>query len=403
MTVSAALSIMTPAHRARLFVNGQKVPHPFVGPAEGGAILTVVSQPVEQAVTQVFEAIYAGRTFCVTRGEVIDADDDAGFLHTLTSGSTGSPKRIRRTLDSWCRSFAANRDLFEITADDRSAVLGSLDHSLALYAMCEGLWQGLSVDVLSGLRPDRQAEAMQRDGTTILYATPTQLRTVLQIPLPSLRVIAVGGGFLDEGTRSLVALRAPNARLIEFYGAAETSFVTMSDADTPPGSVGRAYPGVQLQIRNSDHSGEGEVWVSSPFLFDGYAEGYSNSTKRDGNWITVGEMGSIKDGYLFLTGRIDRMFTVSDRNYHPEAAENALSRIAGVDHIAVLPKGDVKRGAVPVVFFSGSVSPETLQTEARGLLGPLAPRRAYRLSDFPLLPSAKPDLQALASMLERLE
>ncbi len=50
----------------------------------------------------------------------------------------------------------------------------------------------------------------------------------------------------------------PNADLRVFYGAAETGFVAMSDPDTPPGSVGRPYPGVDIHIE------AGEVFVRSP-------------------------------------------------------------------------------------------------------------------------------------------
>ena len=39
----------------------------------------------------------------------------------------------------------------------------------------------------------------------------------------------------------------------EFYGAAETSFITLADETTPDTSVGRPYPGVDLHL---DPTGE---------------------------------------------------------------------------------------------------------------------------------------------------
>ncbi len=53
-------------------------------------------------------------------------------FETLTGGSTGTPRRIRRTQSSWTASFAVNATLFAITPGTQSAVLGDLVHSLAL-------------------------------------------------------------------------------------------------------------------------------------------------------------------------------------------------------------------------------------------------------------------------------
>ena len=49
------------------------------------------------------------------------------------------------------------------------------------------------------------------------------------------------------------------------YGAAETSFITLADDTTPPDSVGRPYPGVEIRS-----TPEG-IALRSPYLADGYA------------------------------------------------------------------------------------------------------------------------------------
>ena len=70
-----------------------------------------------------------------------------GF-ETLTGGSSGMPRRIRRSAESWIASFAVNAALFEIGpgigigSAVRVAVLGRLVHSLALYAAVEAVHLG---------------------------------------------------------------------------------------------------------------------------------------------------------------------------------------------------------------------------------------------------------------------
>ena len=85
-------------------------------------------------------------------------------FETLTSGSTGPPRRIRRTQASWTASFAVNAG-FGIGPGARVAVPGRLVHSLSLYGAVEGLHLGAEVHLLDGLRPDRSASRWPTGGS----------------------------------------------------------------------------------------------------------------------------------------------------------------------------------------------------------------------------------------------
>ncbi|OUD08292.1 hypothetical protein BVC71_14055 [Marivivens niveibacter] len=400
MEQMTSLPCLRPSRTSRLLHCGSAIDHPYVERSTGGRVTTIRPTPVRPSLLRILECLWSGAPFCVTNGADVDYDDDPDVIHSQSSGSTGAPKRIRRHASSWTASFEQNKDLFGITSSDRSVILGSLDSSLSLYALCEGLHQGITVDVVSGEKPAVQKTALQ--DATILYATPTQARVALNQPFQNLRVIAIGGGHLDDKTRAAIKQNAPNARVVEFYGAAETSFVTMSDDNTPAGSVGSPYPFVQIEIRNADKNGIGEVWVKSPYLFDGYASPELGQTRTDGSWVTVGEIGALRDGYLYLMGRSDRMFTVADRNYFPEPSEAKLATILGVDHIAILPRSNDIRGAVPIILYQGDIAPDQMQDAARQLLNADAPKKAFRLSTFPLTLSGKPDIAALRGMVDRL-
>jgi hypothetical protein len=101
-----------------------------------------------------------------------------GDFETLTGGSLGSFRRVRRTQGSWLASFAINAGLFDLQPGARVAILGRLSHSLALYGALEGVCLGASVHLLDDLRPDHQQRALAGRGITHLYATPAQLRMV---------------------------------------------------------------------------------------------------------------------------------------------------------------------------------------------------------------------------------
>ncbi len=332
----------------------------------------------------------------------LGADDQAPpdpaampVLETLTSGSTGAPRRILRSQASWVVSFAVSARL-GIGPGARAAVLGRLEHSLALYGAVEGLHLGAEVHILDGLRPDRLRIALASKGISHLYATPAQLRQLVDgIGLcPDLRLVLVGGSKLDPGLRAMVCAMAPNAAVREFYGAAEASFIALADEQTPEGSVGRAYPCVEIAVDPG-----GEIWVKSPYLFIAYAGDPGGARWRDG-WLSVGEIGRLQDGFLYLHGRAGRMVTVADQNVFPEEIEAVLGGLPGVGRAAVLPVRDAKRGAVLVAIVQGDpVHEAEIMAALRARLGPLkAPKALIWRSDWPVLPSGKTDLKALEAL-----
>jgi long-chain acyl-CoA synthetase len=327
---------------------------------------------------------------------------DIPVVETLTSGSTGQPRRIRRTQASWTASFTVNAT-FGIGPGARVATLGRLIHSLSLYGAIEGLHLGAQVHHLADLRPDRQRQALAQRHITHLYATPAQLRLILgPDTLPDLSLILIGGSKLDPALRAALATLAPNARLREFYGATETSFITLADEATPETSVGRAYPGVEITLDPG-----GEVWVRSPYLFLGYASPGLTSLpggqgRWRGGWMSVGEIGQMENGYLTLKGRAGRMVTVADQNVFPEEIEALLETLPGVIRAAVLPVPDAKRGNALVAILLGDPAQEAaILTRLRHDLGPLkSPKALIWRQDWPSLASGKTDLKALEASIK---
>lgn len=361
---------------ARLFgPDGAEVP--FAG--VGGVI---PADPPAQAIAR---ALAAGQGFRIGGYGPLP---DQGF-ETLTSGSTGQPRRIARSVASWTASFAVNARLFGIGPGRRLAVLGGPVHSLSLYGALEGACLGAEVHVLAGLRPDRQAAALAVREVDTLYATPAQLRG-LDRPLPGLRLVLVGGSKLDAALRVHLATLAPEAEIREFYGAAETSFITLADAETPEGSVGRPYPGVEIRVD------AGEVRVRSPYLFTGYASDPGGAVWQDG-WLSVGEMGRLEGGFIWLDGRKGRMVTVADQNVFPEAIEALMETLPGITRAAVLPEPDARRGTVLFAVAMGDPAAEAaVLAHLRHVLGPLkAPRRILWRDDWPETAAGKTDFAAL--------
>lgn len=361
--------------------------------AAGQALAPRPGPPVAPDTPQALASVIGLPAFRLGAVDAVAPDPSpVPVFETLTSGSTGTPRRIRRTQASWIASFAVNAR-FGIGPGARVAVLGALQQSLALYGAVEGLHLGAEVHLLAGLRPDRQRQALAQRRITHLYASPAQLRFLAMetVESPDLRLVLVGGSKLDPALRQALSTLAPAAEVREFYGAAEASFITIADTDTPEASVGRAYPGVEIRLDQT-----GAIWVKSPYLFVGYANDPGGATWRDG-WLSLGEMGRMQGGFLYLSGRAGRMVTVADQNVFPEEIEALMHNLPGVQQVAVLPVQDTRRGLVLVAAVQGSPAEEgAILAELRTRLGPLkAPKRLIWQSDWPVLPSGKTDLRAL--------
>jgi long-chain acyl-CoA synthetase len=342
---------------------------------------------------------------------------DTALLFTgFTSGSTGLPKGYRRSHGSWVASFEAEAAEFGLGADDVVLAPGTLTHSLFLYALASGLHAGARVVLCRSFRPDTALRLVSEHGVTVLYGVPTQIAAILHAAAErderpeSLRLILSSGAKWTGPTGPQIRTVFPNARFAEFFGASETSFIAVAKEDepVPEGSVGRAFRGVSLSVR--DRSGRrlplgriGRVFAQSPFLFSGYAFGNEDGLSRCGTALSVGDLGYLDpSGFLHLVGREARKIVTSGQNVFPEEIERLLARHPAVTDAAVLGVADAKRGErlLGIVRTQGgeSVNRASLVSHLRPLL-PLAriPRRYVTVADWPLTRSGKTDFSTLMS------
>ena len=350
-----------------------------------------------------WKMIDAGQEPIIGQNGIISADTqtDRGVFQCETGGTSGNPKRIRRNAESWLASI---RVIFEKYTNSAECygILGDLGHSLAFYAAVEAQIIGNRCVSVVGRSPKAQAQQFADAGVDVIYATPTQMRLLSKshCVLENVQVVFIGGGRLDPETRAQVQSLAPNAQILQFYGAAETSFITLAEPHHDAVSVGIAFPGVEIDIRNIDGDGIGDVWVKSPYVFLGYAQGHAPDTHWQDGWLTIGELGKIDGaGHLFLSGRKSRVFTVADKTIYPEDIEQYLNAQTEVIASAVFPVDDPLRGAR---IYVALCSDQTDDDRMQGMLGELKDRgvmvdrwRIYGSDDWPMLMSGKPNYQTL--------
>ena len=344
------------------------------------------------------------------------------FYIGFTSGSTGVPKGFRRHHQSWTESLRVCIDTFG--ADAASCVLapGRFSHSLFLFGMVLGLWSGAGVMVQDRFSASRIIDTLRSGLTPCLVAVPSQLLVLLELasrrhiaPMRGVRLILISGArWMRERTPDLQAL-FPQARIVEFYGASETSFMAWMDADAhaPAQAVGRPFANVDIDIRQPQPPlGTGQIFVRSPMLFMDYVgvEPDNTAAVRDGDWLSVRDMGYLDEhGYLCLVGRENRMLVTQGKNLFPEEVEAALMAHPSVANVSVQGVPDAIRGQQVVAVLQikhgeSCVTPSAaeLATLCRAQLESYkVPKRFMLRDDWPMTASGKTDHPALAALLQQ--
>lgn len=353
-----------------------------------------------------------------TPPEILPDEDDL-FYAGFTSGSSGVPKGYVRSHRSWLESFKLSAQAFGISKGSRVVLPGQLTHSLHLYGAVCGLACGQQVMLTPRFDPRVVLrELASAPEGSVLYATPTQLHFLAEAarrsgPIAAVKQVLASGAKWREADRQALKSVFPEARLFEFYGASETSFITLSSPEdnVPAGSVGCAAQGVDIVIGDPSSPAApgraGPVWVRSGLLFSHYISGTSPDTLWRDGWLTVGDHGFLDErGFLFLTGRENRMVITSGLNVYPEEVEAVLAEHPSVALAVVAGVADQVRGhrleAVVELGAPLAGSEQILLRHCRERLAPgKVPRHIHIRAKMPLTPGGKPDIRKVVADLAK--
>ncbi|MBA3251094.1 MAG: AMP-binding protein [Geodermatophilaceae bacterium] len=351
----------------------------------------------------------------------------------FTSGSTGLPGCVWRTPESWADSFAPFTTLLGLRAYDRVLVPGSLSSSLSAFAALHTLAAGGCAVLLP------RWDAGRAPRVDVAHLVPSMLRDLVDQPEAAPpRVAVVGGATLDPDLEDRVCRRWPRLRLVQYYGSSEQSFVT-ARASGDPGTVGTAFPGVEITIR--DDQGRvlspgtpGQIWTTSPYAAEceltpeqsegtglprgprppaggnalqpavGHpgpaerahrvgraAEQAADVIARPGGPLSVKDRGVLDaDGVLTLLGR-ERIVT-GGSTVEPATVEAVLRELAGVREAVVVGLPHPRLGElVTAVLDADAVALRTARAHVRERLSPAQrPRRWYTATPMPRTLSGKP-------------
>jgi len=319
-----------------------------------------------------------------------------------TSGSTGVPK-----------SVALSRSALTASAMATAARIGEGQWLLPLsggyiagvQVMVRALIAGRDPAILSG-RFSAEAFAHAASGMrsfaegmpvpAYTSLVPAQLQTLVDAAerddsvrraLASFHTILVGGQRLPDPLRERAI--ALGARPVRTYGSTETS-------------GGCVYDGVPLDgttVRLVD----GELWINGPSLADGYlgdAERTAATFVTDSEglrWYRTGDAGSLEDGIVRVTGRIDNVIISGGVNVSLDRVEAIVQAI--VPDAVVVGAPHERWGETPVIVTESGGDLDACRAAVEREIGkPARPDRLIVVSAIPRLPSGKPDRRAIRTL-----
>lgn len=153
-----------------------------------------------------------------------------------------------------------------------------------------------------------------------------------------LRMIINGAAAISPDT--VKGMSAFGIETIQGYGMTEAAPVLSAEnpENRRAGSIGKAIPGVKIELVEPNAEGVGELIAKGPNIMLGYMnnEEETAAVLRDG-WLYTGDLAYIDDdGYIFLRGRKKNVIVLKNgKNVYPEELEDLIGRLPYVTECMV--------------------------------------------------------------------
>ena len=345
--------------------------------------------------------------------ELIDNNNDIIYI-IFTSGSTGEPKGVPISEDNllnfieWISSFYPLSSYRNINVLDQASF--SFDLSVADFYYA--LFNGHTLIAYLNNSCDNKLYDVQFD-KSVDYAvvTPTFIKLCLLNEdfnpnnYSNLKCIYFCGEQLTVSLVSKLWDRFPDLTIINAYGPTEaTSAVSaivikkkmLDDSLLPVGEV--EHFATDIEIIND------QIVLKGKSVFSGYLSniigGYYN--EGDTNCYKTGDLGYIKNGMLYCSGRVDNQIKYKGYRIELGDIENHINKIEGVNDSCVIAKrdnnGDVKTLKAFVDTLDSKLDGEDIRNSLRNAIPNYMIPKTIVFQKLPVNSNGKVDRKALMNL-----
>ncbi len=268
----------------------------------------------------------------------------------FTSGSTGEPKGVMISHRNIIANTESILEYLKLDGDDIIEIVLPFYYCYGLSLLHTHMKAGGSIvlnntfmfvgSVINDLKDYR---------CTGFSGVPSHFQILLRktksfknTSFPDLRYVTQAGGrlhnvFIQEFTDSF-----PDITFFVMYGQSEAtarlSFLPPEMLSAKLGSIGKAIPGVELDIADesdnfiSEPGKVGELLAKGGNIMQGYLEDKKGTAEiLKGGWLHTGDMAyKDEDGYFFLTARKKEIIKAGGKRISPREVEEVIVTIPGV-------------------------------------------------------------------------
>ena len=286
------------------------------------------------------------------------------WIILYTSGTTGKPKGVVRSHESYTAFFLINAVDFGFNEHDICLNVMPLYHVNSTFYTFLFLYLGGSAYIHPArhFKAEEILEIIEREKITYISLIPTHYNLILNVSeeakkrdVSSIRKLLCSSAPVRGSMKKAIMKFFPGVKLYEAYGSTEAGLVTIlkpEDQLKKLGSIGYEAIGTDF-IKILDENGKevdqgkiGELYSRGPMLFDKYhklPEKTESSFK--GEWFSAGDMARCdKDGFYYLVDRKDNMIITGGEHVYPSEPEEIIGSHPDVFDVAVIGLTDEKWG-----------------------------------------------------------
>ena len=298
---------------------------------------------------------------------VMDSEDPLFILYT--SGSTGKPKGVVHTQAGYLLyTSITHKYVFDYREDDVYACVADIGwitgHSYIIYGpLCNGATTLMFESVPNYPDAGRYWDLVERHKVNIFYTAPTAIRAIAKegdvfvdkYDLSSLRVLGSVGEPINEDAWKWYyeKIGKKECALVDTWWQTETGGILITPlpgaTQTKPGSATKPFFGVSPLLVDSegkklDGNGvKGRLCIDHPW--PGQARTVYNDHQRfidtyfkqyPGKYFTGDACSRDKDGYYWISGRVDDVLIVSGHRIGTAEIESAIVNSGVVAESAVV-------------------------------------------------------------------
>jgi len=341
----------------------------------------------------------------------------------FTSGTTGKPKGV----PIYHRNLSAFLDMmlesgkYDFNKNDRFLQMFELTFDLSVFSFLAPLSVGASFYPLpqKGMAYLEVAEILETREISVALMVPSVINYLKsyfeEITLPQIRYSLFCGEALYHETLSAWARCVPNARIENLYGPTEATIFCLRyewQRGEPAHKqakgivpIGKPMEGMSAFIAKEDSSlEEGELCLSGEQVTLGYWNDPSKTaasfgTNQNGHrFYRTGDLCKVdQTGNFLYLGRIDNQVKIDGHRIELEEIEFHAREFCGDHRVVATVHTDEMGFQCILLFIESEQEPQSGLDDhfKKHLPGYMIPKKAIRISPFPLNSNGKTDRRAL--------